>query len=354
MPVPSTSGQTAVDDSEAVFTGLTLAINGGQTLLYAADFRHGAIDVFDANFAPVTLPGTFVAPGLPAGFAPYNVANLGGQLYVTYAQQDATGQSAVPGGGGAVAVFNANGQYVKTLTSSSALDAPWGVAIAPANFGDFSGAVLVGNWGDGKINAFSPTNGNLLGTLAAPGGGAITIDGLRGLSFGNSLTAGDGNALFFTAGGSGGSHGLFGTIRTAQASSLAAIGISTSAPVNSAFSGALAAFTDSNASLSAGSFAARIDWGDGFNSTGTVVALGGGRFNLIGTHTYTQLGLHSATATIPDASGNLTIASALLNVKIPLLTASGTNIAATEDAAFAAVLATFTDVDGNLAPSAYG
>ena len=353
LPVPSTTGQTALASSGAIFTGMTLADNGAQTLLYAADFHHGAIDAFDANFSPVALPGGFRAPGLPSDFAPYNIANLGGRLYVTFAKQDANGQSAVAGGGGAVAIFTTDGQFVKTLTASAALNAPWGVAIAPANFGDFSSDVLVGNWGDGRINAFNQTDGSLMGTLASPGGSPIAIDGLHGLSFGNGLTAGDGNVLFYTAGGAGGLHGSFGAITSAQVAGLSAAGASTTAGLNVPFNGVVATFVDADASLAAGSFSAQINWGDGVNSSGTVVSLGGGRFNLTGTHTYSQTGLKSLTATIQDARGNLAFASAVVNVKVPQLTATSVGVAATEDAAFSGVVATFTDADGNVSASAY-
>ncbi|HXT59937.1 MAG TPA: TIGR03118 family protein [Pirellulales bacterium] len=353
LPVPSTQAQSALDSANSVYTGLTLADDGPQTLLYAANFHQGTVDVFDSTFAPETLPGGFVDPNLPAGFAPYNIANLGGQLYVTFAKQDAARQKAVAGAGGVVDVFDADGEFVKTLISGSVLDAPWGIARAPANFGDFSGALLVGNSGDGQIHAFNATNGNLLGALASPGGGAITIDGLRSIGFGNGLSAGDANALYFTAGPDDGQHGVFGAIRSAQSAALLASGVSFTAPLNASFNGLVATFADSTAALPAGSFTTMINWGDGASSPGTVTALGGGRYNLSGAHVYSQLGFHSLTATIQDSLSHFAVVSDAVNVKTPMLSATAGSLAATEDSAFSGVVASFADADGNLSPAAY-
>jgi uncharacterized protein (TIGR03118 family) len=203
--------------SSAVYKGMTLGSVGTSNFLYAANFRAGKIDVFDGSFAPVSLPGGFVDPALPAGFAPFDIQNLGGLLYVTYAKQDAAKKDDVAGAGnGFVSVFNPNGSFVGRLISNGPLNSPWGLALAPVGFGDFSNDLLVGNFGDGKINAFNPTTGALVGTLSGMGGSPIVIEGLWGLGFGNGANAGAVNTLFFTAGIPGDDmiedHGLFGDI----------------------------------------------------------------------------------------------------------------------------------------------
>jgi uncharacterized protein (TIGR03118 family) len=209
-----------VDNSSsgAVYKGLALGSVGSNNLLYAANFNSGKIDVFNSTFAPTTVPGGFVDPTIPAGYAPFNIENLGGKLYVTYAKQDAAKHDDVPGPGfGYVDVFDTNGNLLERLDSNGSLDSPWGLAIAPSNFGSFSNDLLVGNFGDGTINVFDPTNPNtFLGTLMNPGGTPITIQGLWGLAFGNGGSAGPTGSLFFTAGIPGGGsiedHGLFGDI----------------------------------------------------------------------------------------------------------------------------------------------
>src|SRR5205807_3695212 len=146
---------------------LAILATGANPQLYAANFHTGAIDVFDANFKPVTLPaGSFADPAVPAGFAPFNIQNLGGRLFVTYARQDAAKVFDVAGAGnGYVAVFDTSGKLLQHLISGGPLNSPWGIQIAPATFGKFPLAVLVGNFGDGMINAFDPITGALLGTL---------------------------------------------------------------------------------------------------------------------------------------------------------------------------------------------
>lgn len=353
LPAPSTQAQPAVVDASAAYTGLTIAYDGVENLLYAANFAQGTIDVFDGSFSPVSVDGAFADAAVPAGFAPYNIANLGGRLYVSYARQNGGQINPAPGGGGLVAVFDYQGNLLKNLGSGGALDAPWGMALAPVNFGQFSGDLLVGNSGDGRIHAFNPDTGAMDGALATPGGAALTIDGLRGLTFGNGQTAGDYYSLYFTAGPDGGEHGLFGAIKSAQFVELSAAGVSATAYQGAAFQGVVATFADANAGLSAGSYATTIYWGDGDSSTGSVSALGGGRFNLTGTHVYSQTGLQSITISIRDSESHLVYASAVANVKTPMLTATGASGSATEDAALSAAVATFSDADGNLSAGAY-
>jgi uncharacterized protein (TIGR03118 family) len=218
--VNASSAITAVDNSKnptaadgAVYKGLAMAGND----LYAADFRHGTIDVFDQNFKPVTLTGNFTDPKIPAGFAPFDIQNIGGKLYVTYAEQDAAKHDDVGGAGnGFVDVFGTDGVLQSHLIEHGALNSPWGVALAPAGFGQFSGDLLVGNFKDGHINVFDPTTGVQVGTLNNQLGNPITIDHLWGLRFGNGGMAGATTSLFFTAGIGNEQHGLFGNIQVSQ------------------------------------------------------------------------------------------------------------------------------------------
>jgi uncharacterized protein (TIGR03118 family) len=183
-----------IDNSanNAVYYGCALNARAATTtpLLYVANFRSGAIEIYDTNYKPATLPGSFADPSVPAGYAPFNIQQYGGKLYVMYAQQSAGKGAWVAGSGlGAVAVFDTNGNLIKHLVTGGPLNAPWGVAIAPANFGAFSGALLIGNFGDGAINAFDATAGTLLGTLADPQGNPIRIPGLWGLIPGTAAAA---------------------------------------------------------------------------------------------------------------------------------------------------------------------
>jgi uncharacterized protein (TIGR03118 family) len=213
-PAPSTQGQIAMTVAGAIFKGVTIGQNGGNNYLYATDFHNGVIDVFDGMFNQVTLAGNFTDPHLPAGYAPFNIMAVGDKLYVTYAKQDAEATDELHGVGlGFVDVFNTNGTFNRRLVQHGLLDAPWGMAIAPSNFGSFGGALLVGNFGNGQINAYNPDNGHFLGSLRNAHGQKIKIDGLWGLAFGNGGSAGDANALYFTAGPADESHGLFGSIR---------------------------------------------------------------------------------------------------------------------------------------------
>ena len=210
--VNPTNAVTVVDDgaSGAAYTGLALAGSS----LYAADFRHGTVNVFDGTFARTVLAGAFVDPGLPAGYAPFGLQAIGSQVLVAYAQRDASGRGATAGAGlGIVDAFTTSGTFVKRLVDAGgALNAPWGMAMAPAGFGTFSGALLVANTGDGRIDAFDPATGALLGTLSAAGGAALAIDGLHGIAFGNNLNGQPATTLFFAAGPGGGAHGLYGRI----------------------------------------------------------------------------------------------------------------------------------------------
>ncbi len=200
--------------SSAVYKGATLGQMSGANFLYVANFRGGSVDVFDATFNPVVMPsGAFNDPHLPSGFAPFNVQNINGMIFVAFAKQDADKKDEVAGRGlGFVDVFDTTGNWLMRLKHGRWLNAPWGLALAPADFGKFSNDILVGNFGSGRIAAFSPKNGNFRGLLRGHHGLPITIDGLWALRFGNGANAGPVNTLFFTAGIDDENHGLFGTL----------------------------------------------------------------------------------------------------------------------------------------------
>jgi uncharacterized protein (TIGR03118 family) len=204
-----TSATTAVFNPGAAYTGLALASNGGANYLYAASAA-GFIKVFDSNFNDVTgttFAGKFVDPTLPHGFVPYNIQLVGNQLYVEYAEIGPFGIITGPGLG-FVNVYDTAGNFVRRLVSNGPLDAPWGVTLAPANFGSFSNDLLIGNNGNGEINAFDPTSGAFLGVLDGTNGNPIVNSGLWALNF----NANDPGELFLTAGINGQRDGLFAEI----------------------------------------------------------------------------------------------------------------------------------------------
>lgn len=212
-----------VDNSgaHALYKGLAIGSNGAGTFLYAANFRSGNIDVFNSGFGPATLPGSFSDPNLPAGYAPFNIQNLGGKLYVAYAEFNPnTGDEVAGPGKGFVDVFDTDGNLLQSLISGGPLNAAWGLALAPANFGALSDDLLVGNFGDGLINAFDPTSGIFVGTVNDTSGNPISIDGLWALSFGNGGSAGKTNELFFTAGINDEADGLFGKLSVPEPSTI--------------------------------------------------------------------------------------------------------------------------------------
>ncbi len=217
--VALTQAVVAVDNSAggAVYKGLAIASTAAGDRLYAANFHAGTVDVFDAGFHPVSAGFSDVA--LPSGYAPFGIRNLGGTIYVTYALQDADKKDDVAGvGHGFVNAFDTDGHLLRRVASRGRLNSPWGLALAPPDFGQFGGNLLVGNFGDGHINAFDlqrfEANGELQerGQLHAANGPPVTIDGLWALAFGNGASAGPTNALFFTAGPFDEEHGLFGKL----------------------------------------------------------------------------------------------------------------------------------------------
>ena len=205
----------------SMYTGLTMAKDSsGNIFLYAADFKNATVDVFTASFALQPVGGAFFDAAIPPGYAPYGIQNIpasngSAQIYVTYAEPANTAQHVTMGAGlGYVAVFDADGTLITTLVSKGALNAPWGVALAPGNFGPLSGALLIGNFGDGAINAYNPTTGASMGPLMLTSTQQLFISGLWALQFGNGVSGSSQptNTLFFTAGPNGEAAGQYGRI----------------------------------------------------------------------------------------------------------------------------------------------
>jgi uncharacterized protein (TIGR03118 family) len=198
----------------AVYKGATIISMGGNEYLLAANFRSGQIDVFDSNFKPFRLPDEcFKLDGIPRGFAPFNVQGVGPNIYITFAQQDSAKHDEVDGAGlGFVLIFDGQGRRLARLEHGDWLNAPWGVALAPSDFGEFSHSLLVGNFGSGTIAGFNPLTGRFLGNMLNVDGSPTTIDGLWALVFGNGGSSGPGSTLFFTAGPNNETNGLFGTL----------------------------------------------------------------------------------------------------------------------------------------------
>ena len=198
----------------AIYKGVTIAQVGGANRLYAANFFNASVDVFNTNYAPVSLGASaFVDPNVPAGFAPFNVQNIGGNVYVAFAKQDEDREDEIAGRKlGYVDEFSPSGTLIQRFENGPWMNAPWGLALAPAGFGKASGKLLVGMFGSGEIATFDPATGEFEGLLRGRRGKPIQIDGLWALRFGNGVNAGPTTTLFFTAGIDDEQHGLFGTI----------------------------------------------------------------------------------------------------------------------------------------------
>ncbi len=203
----------------SVFKGATIAtvndpLTGPTEYLYVADLREGVIQIYDTNFNPVPdLASKFQDRDLPAGFVPFNIQNIGGNLFVTFAAQDSARHDELDGPGlGYVDAFSASGKLLVRFDHNNALNAPWGLTQASSDFGAFTHDILVGQFGNGEILAFNPLNGHFDGRLLDATGKAIKIDGLWALSFGSGGTSGSATALYFTAGPNNEQSGLFGMI----------------------------------------------------------------------------------------------------------------------------------------------
>lgn len=209
---PITSAVRMAHTDVAVYKGITIAHSPFGPLLLAANFKTGRVDVFNARFQRLSVNGLFRDPNLPSGYAPFNVAAIGDHVLVSYALPDADREDDVPGAGhGFVDEFTTYGSFVRRLISRGDLNSPWGLTIAPANFGPFSNDLLVGNFGDGRIHAYDPASGIERGVLRNHNGGPIVIDGLWGLIVGDSVAGGP-NSVWFSAGPDDEAHGLLGTI----------------------------------------------------------------------------------------------------------------------------------------------
>ena len=209
----TTAEVLALASPDNVYKGAALATITGNSYLYAANFKAGTIDVFKGSAGAPNLPGNFTDPNLPSGFAPFNIANLGGKLYVTYAVQDAAKTDDVPGAGnGIVDAFDLDGNLLGRIATAGALNSPWGLVIAPAGFEGVGGDLLVGNFGDGTIHAFNPITHADDGPIRDVHGNPISIDGLWALISGNGGSAGSSNLIYFSAGSNGEADGLFGSL----------------------------------------------------------------------------------------------------------------------------------------------
>lgn len=228
------SAVLAVDNNDngspngAVYKGATTADLNGHKFLYVTNFRAARVEVYDTNFHRVQLSPEAFDPGgdsdydaddrsgaqhIPHGFAPFNIQNIGGSLFVTYAKQDAARHDDVAGeGNGYVEIFTPAGRHIGHLEHGSWLNSPWGVVWTPRDFGVFSNSILVGNFGSGWVAAFNGFTHKFIGFLRNPDDSLLTIDGLWSLTFGNGASAGPSTTLYFSAGPDGETHGLFGTL----------------------------------------------------------------------------------------------------------------------------------------------
>lgn len=307
----------------ATYTGLALLDVGGSVFLFAADFRNGRIRTFDGAFNEVTPRGGFVDGDLPGGYAPFNVQAVNGQLVVTYARRDASTGAAVAGPGqGFASLFDGEGRLLRRFAAAEVLNAPWGVALAPADFGGFGNALLIGNVGDGRINAFELASGRHIDTARDSTGLPLVIDGLHALAFGNGLNGQATTSLFFTAGANNEADGRFGRIDSAAGfgsdtgGAGASSGESFSANVPPGFD--TDASFNSDGTLTSGGAPTPVDTsGSGLGTTGTNFStggsfVGGGSFGSDGATTTgatapgTTTGTTTAPTTAPTTSGALT------------------------------------------------
>ena len=200
----------------AIYKGLAIANTQAGPRLYATDFHNGRVDVWDSSWTLVSTTSTFLDPSLPDGYAPFGIQTIGDRVFVTYAKQDEDAADELHGQGlGFVDVFDTAGTMLARVAQRGQLNAPWGMALAPASFGRFAGDLLVGNFGDGQINAYEEqANGQFAhrGELHGSDGHTLSIDGLWALEFGNDGNAGPSTRLFFTAGPNDETDGLFGSI----------------------------------------------------------------------------------------------------------------------------------------------
>jgi uncharacterized protein (TIGR03118 family) len=300
----------AYDDGTggAVYKGLAIASANGSHFLYATDFHNNKVDVFDSTFHKVTFSGGFTDPTLPANYAPFGIQALqiGNQtlIYVTYAQRQSTGDDNANGAGlGLVNVFDTSGTLLKHLVpAGGALNAPWGVALAPTNFGNtLSNMVLIGNFGDGVINAYNPDTGAFVDSIKSSAGQPIANPGLWGIAFGNGARNQPATALYFTAGIASEADGLYGRIDVgATPPDAVAPTVSITAPTpNATVSGTVILSADARDNVGVTS----VEFFANTTSLGKVTTA---PFNFNWNTTTVANGAVSLTAVASDAAGNTT------------------------------------------------
>jgi uncharacterized protein (TIGR03118 family) len=210
---PNNAQQVFQSPKGAIFKGVAIAGTGEGLHLYATDFHNNEVLVLNSQFQPAAHVQPFTDHSLPAGYAPFGIQNIAGDLYVTFAKQDADKEDDVAGpGNGFVDVFSGKGVLIRRFASRGPLNAPWGITLAPAGFGSAGGRLLIGNFGNGRINSFDLATGSFKGALVGPSGDPLEIEGLWGLAFGNGVEHQPPNVLFFTAGPDDEAHGLYGRI----------------------------------------------------------------------------------------------------------------------------------------------
>jgi uncharacterized protein (TIGR03118 family) len=217
-----TAAETLVSGSaNNIYKGSALSVVSGNAYLYLANFRNGTVDVLKGNVGAPGLAGNFIDPALPSGFAPFNVQVLAGSVYVTYAKQDGTATDEIPGAGnGYLDRFDLQGNFVARIGTGGTLNAPWGLALAPSSFPDVAGKLLVGNFGDGRINIYDQDSSTYLGQVLDSSNQPLVIDGLWGLTQGNNDNGGSTQSIYFTAGPDGESHGLFGVLSVPESTTV--------------------------------------------------------------------------------------------------------------------------------------
>jgi uncharacterized protein (TIGR03118 family) len=230
----SGTAATLIHDNSAtaVYKGATLATDStGNSELLVANFRAGTVEAYDHTFTAVSLPaGSFQDKKIPKGYAPFNVQNLGGNIYVTYAKQNAQKHDDVKGNGhGMVDVFNTSGQLIRRFARGSFLNSPWGLAVAPSTWGSMAGDILVGQFGNGRVDVFN-SKGNFLGFLKNSHNKPLVIDGLWALTPGSGSATASVNSIYFTAGPNDESHGLFGKLDLTIVTKPATVGNPTPSP----------------------------------------------------------------------------------------------------------------------------
>ncbi len=308
--VDTTHGITMYTDAGgAVYKGLAVAANGGAWFLYATDFHNGKVDVFDTHFSRQTSSAsafTFSDPAIPAGYAPFGIQAINNgaagatQIYVTYAQQQGPDNhdNANGAGLGYVDIYDTNGTLIKQVIATGALNAPWGLALAPADFGTLSNALLVGNFGDGKINGYDPASGAFIGVVSDASGSAIATPGLWGIAFGNDAANQPHNTLFFAAGTNNEADGSYGRIDLGAAPALNAPPVVTLAAPAGSLSGTVAVSATVQDPISI----AKVQFFAGTTLIGTATT---SPYSVNWDTTTATDGQVSITATATDADGNV-------------------------------------------------